>query len=461
MALGSLNVTHNFTGETGYIIAVLVKSTAPLTEIERVVYPAPHSQQTHLFEGLQPVWHLIRFWRSSDGVALDEEILTLAGNARSGAIYSVTRYEYVVDRGESDPGVWADPVQDDTGLRDTRLYNNVYWVEERGTGSLLTTEIIDRTDLGGGFDFVDANKKMESGGVYVVTVVERVDISGDSDSGSFIGEGVFILDEDQDYSNNLHSGKVLIADFSTTVGTLTIQNLLLVPDGEFTLQTHGGLQRNVVIQLDAGDTVNFRKQAVNKIILGEGEQIKIMFLDNVMYVLDPVTNHFRLGQRIWADFILQNTIAADGGLRVLADYPRADELIDLLLAGEVVNETTWQTSQVIDGITTYPNKGKWMREGLNFRPPDMRSMTIKGLSATDGTVTGGRYENQATLAHYHFIANDQDGGTPYLSTNHSTGGNLGYGFNGSNTVPDKYRTSSVGGSQNIVNNIGQYPLICI
>lgn len=460
MAIGSLNVTHNFTGETGYIIAVLVKSTAPLTEIERVVYPAPHSQQTYLFENLQPVWHLIRFWRSSDGVALDEEVLTLAGNARSGAIYSVSRYEYVVDRGESDPGVWADPVVNDIGIRDTRLLNGVYWVEERGTGSLLTDEIVDRSDEGGGFDFTEPLKVMNSGGVYIVTVIERQDIFGDSDSGSFMGEGVFILDEDQDYSNNLHSGKILIADFLTTVGTLTIPNLLLVPDGEFTLQTHGGLQRNVVIQLDVGDTVNFRKQAVNKIVLGEGEQIKIMFLDNVMYVLEFTTNHFRLGQRIWADMVLLNTIPADGVSRVIADYPRVEELLDSLPVGAVVNSVTWNTSSVdpVDGQTKYDNKGFWMREGLNFRPPDMRDKSVKAISATDGSIISGRYEHQRMLPHDHDLRGSfgyggyDGGGNTFFRIR-----NLTDGFD----AVSKVVSDAGSGTQQIVNNIGQYPLICI
>lgn len=459
--IGSLNVTHNFAGNAfNYVIMQLVKSTSPLAEIERVVYPAPYSQETYLFENLQPVWHLIRFWSSTDGVTLDTEVLTIAGNARSGALYPISTYEYVVGRGDSEPGVWADPVQDDIGIRDTRLLNAYYWVEERGTGSLLTTEIVDRSDDGGGFDFDVPGKVMNDGGVYIVRAIQRVDVAGDSgDSGDIDAGDVYILSDDEDYDSSTHNGKKIIADFSTTVGQLTIPNLALVPDGGFKLLTHTGLQRNVIIQLDAGDTVNFRKEAVNKIVLGEGEDIEILFLDGVMYVTDHNTNHFQLGKRFWGDIRDGiNTLLQDGTTYNQADYPRVVDMLDSLPAGAVVNYTTWNTSQVLDGVTRYPYKGFFARDdgAGTFRVPDIRTQTFKALSATDGSINAGRYENQEMLAHNHNLR----GG--FIYGGYDGGGNQFWRIR---NLTDPYSTDEVieenGGSDNIVNNIGLYPLICI
>lgn len=488
MANGFLNISHNFAGESQFIVVEWVRSTAQGTPVpgavtgtglgaqdgtiqSQVFYPSPHVNEQLQVTELPEVWFLVRFWRSSDGVAKDVLLLELAGNARTGALYPITRYEYVVDRGYDNTtpvvttGVWSDPVQNDPGLRDTRLFEQTYWVQERGTGDLLAAEITDRSDLGGGFDFNPLGSKvMESGAVYIVTVITRIDLEGDDSGAPSSGEGIIILTSDQDYNQLTMNGKTLLCDFPTDVGTLTIPNLSLLADGSFSIDTNLGDQRNVVIQLDAGDTVRFRGEDVNKIVLGETETIDFVIKDNVLYALKPITNHFRLGQRIWADMILENTLPCDGGSRVLADYPRVEQLLDALPVGAYVNDTVWNTSQVEpDGQTSYPNKGKWMREGLNFRPPDTRSKSNKGVSATDGSVISGGYEHQQLPSHYHFIANDQDGGSPYLSTQHSTGGNLGYVLNGSNTVPNEYRTSdsNIGGAINRVNSTLLFPLICI
>lgn len=478
MPNGFLNISHNFAGELNYIIVEWVKSTAQGTPVighvtgtglgaqndtdqTEVFYPAAHVNEQLQVINLPEVWMLVRFWRSSDGIAKDVLLLQLAGNARTGAIYPISRYEYRVDRGQGDPGVWSDPVQDDQGLRDTRLADQYYWVEKRGMGTYIEGELTDRSDDGGGFDFVDVDEYMESGQTYVVYVVTRIETSSD-DSGipDTDDSDIFILDTNQDYVPLTMGGRTLIADFSTTVGILTIPNLVTVADGKFRLQTHTGGQRNVIIQFDAGDTIEFRKNTVNKIILGEGEEIEILIKNNVATVLAHFTNHDNLGEEVNGYRLGLNRLPGDGGARLLADYPRVEELLDSLPATSVVNDTTWNTSSVAaDGQTVYLNKGKWMRDGANFRPPLLEGKVIKGVS--QATVTG-RYEHQEMMAHEHFIASPTDsGGLPYLSASHSTGGNLGYNFNGSTVAPTLFKTGPGGGVNNIVNNIGLYPLLHI
>lgn len=479
MPNGFLNLSHNFAGESQFIVAEWVKSTAQGTPVvghvtgapglgaqndtdqTQVFYPAPHVNEQLQIINLPEDWMLVRFWRSSDGTAKDVLLLELAGNARTGAVYPITRYEYVVDRGYNNTtpvvteGVWSDPVTNDTGIRDTRLLDKTYWVQERGTGDLLAAEITDRSDAGGGFDFVELLKVMNSGAVYIVYVLERIEANGDDSGISASNDDVYILNSNEDYDPVTMGGRTIIADFATTIGTLTIPNLAIVADSRFKIQTHTGTQRNLVIQLDVGDTVNFRKQAVNKIIMGEAEELEFLIKDNVMYCLSPSPNHDQLGKQIFAYMVLLNTLPGDGVSRVLADFPRVEELLDALPVTSVVNDTVWNTSSVAaDGQTVYVNKGKWMRDGANFRPPLIEGYVIKGVS--QATVSGRR-EHQELMAHDHDLRGSfsyggyDGGGNTFFRIR-----NLTDGFDTVSKV-----VSDTGGTQNIVNNIGLYPLLCI
>lgn len=486
MPNGFLNISHNFAGESNFIIVEWVRSTAQATPVvghvtgtnlgaqndtdaTEVSYPAPHNNEQLQVINLAEVWHVVRFWRSSDGTAKDVLLLIIAGDASTGATFPITRYEYVVGRGYNNTtpvvtdGIWSDPVDGATGLRDTRLHNQDFWVQERGTGDLLNAEITIRDDEGGGFDFNDPFKTFNEGGVYIVYVLHRID-AGD-DSGLVSDDDIYILNSSQGYNPVTMGGRTIIVDAATQVVTLTFGALSGIADGRFKVQTHTGTQRNAVLQLDAGETVDFRKQPVNKIVLGQGEEIEILIKDGVMYVLAHETNHENLGVVKWAYKQLLNALPADGSLLALANYPRVAELINSLPASSVVNEVTWQTITVqADGLNAAPNKGKWMNDGTNFRPPDLRRMTIKGLSALDGSVAAGRYQHQIVTAHEHYVGN-VDPGTgsgDYLVTFRSTGGNLGYSFNGTDVVPNQFKTKQIDGSiEGAVNNIGLYPMICI
>lgn len=486
MPNGVLNISHNFAGESGLIIVEWVRSTAQGTPVvghvtgtalgaqndtdqTEVFYPAPHNNEQLQVINLPEVWHLVRFWRSADGVSKDILLLLLAGDAHTGATFPINRYEYVVNRGYTNvfpvttDGIWEDPVENDVGIRDTRLYNTLFWVEERGTGSLLTSEIVVRDDQGGGFDFADPLKQMNDGAVYVVYAISTVE-TGD-DSGLVTEDDIYILDSNQGYNPVTMGGRTIIVDAPTEVVTLTFGLLSGVADSWFKIQTHTGTQRNAVLQLNAGNTADFRKQAVNKIVLGEGEDAEILIKDGVMYVRSHNTNHENLGAVKWAWKQLLNALKADGSLLALVNYPRVAELINSLPASSVVNEVTWQTLAVqADGLNAYVNKGKWMSDGTLFRPPDLQNKTLKALSALDGTVASGRYEHQRVGAHEHLLGNDDPGAGAgdHLVTIRTTGGNLGYAFNSTDEEPDQFKTKQIDGSiEQATNNIGLYPMICI
>jgi hypothetical protein len=488
--MSSLTISHNFSGETGFIIAKPVKSTAPLSDViciidgvaaqTRKVYPAPHSQRSMLIEGLDPVWYLIKFYRSVDGIALDEEILTLAGNALVDSLYPITKYEYVVNRGHDNttpvstgPEVWADPVEGDIGIRDERLAGQVYWIEERGTGQLRTDEITDRTDDGGGFDFeatlVAGGKVMNDGATYIATVIERVDAAPTSGTGSSDYNSIVILTADLDFDPNIHSGRVLVANWSSDLGVLTMPNLSLLPDCKFKLQTHGGTQSYATIQFDAGDAIEFRKSDMNALHLGSGEEIEIIIKDNAAYVGQYSGDYPFVGQRIWGDANTElNAVLRNGTQYTQASKPRLMQWIDeygVPTISEGTGAAQWGYSVVVDGETIFPNKGKFARDdvGGTIRVPDDRDRTMMALKNTDGSSDATR-QSQGSGS---FQKNT------FKSHTHRSKDGFGYGnYSGGSNPFSRYRDPSdpfqsaglieaTGDDKTRMDNTGMLPLLKI
>jgi signal peptidase I len=417
----SLPINHNFFGETGFIIMVPKKSTAPLADVSctidgvaaqtRKAYPAPHAQTSLLIENLDPVWYVIHFYRSADGTTLDEEILTVAGNALTGSVYQTTRYEYVVNRGYDNTApvatgseVWADPVTDDTGIRDERLLNQVYFVNRRGIGDLLSSEITDRSDVGGGWDFTDPGTTMNDGEVFIVTVINRVD-APPTTGGSDYNE-VVILSADIDFDPSLHNAKILIANWAADIGILTIPNLSLLPDCKFKLTTHGGTQSFVGIQFDTGDTIEFRKSDLNVLWIGSGEEMEIIFKDNVPYALYS-GDYDKVGQRIWGDSLTElNAVKRDGTQYLQSALPRLMQWIDEYSI-TTITETLWASSVNVtkpDGTTVavFPYKGFYARDdgAGKIRVPDDRDKSMRSLLSDSGdtkrvTQGAGSYQHDS------------------------------------------------------------------
>lgn len=486
--MGSLTGSHNFTGETNYIIMVPKKSTAPLSDVictidgvaaqTRKVYAAPHSQRSFLIEGLDPVWYIIKFYRSVGGVALDEEILTLAGNALTGALYPITKYEYVVNRGYDNTApvatgseVWADPSEGDTGIRDERLLNKTYWIEERGTGSLRTDEITDRSDAGGGFDFSAAliadGKVMNDGATYIATVIERVDAAPTSGGGSSDYNDIVILTADIDFDPTLHASRVLISNWASDIGTLTMPNLSLLPDCKFKLQTHGGTQSFAAIQFDAGDTIEFRKSDLNVLYLGSGEEIEIIIKDNVAYIGDYDGDYDKVGQRVWGDADTElNAVIRNGTQYTQASQPRLMQWIDeygIVTISEGTGATQWGYSTSLDGETIFPNKGKFARDdvGGTIRVPDDRDRTMIALKNTDGTTDSlrqaqgaGGFQKNTFKAHSHRLRGS------YGYGNYSGGGNTFWRSpNSAAPYEDVDLMEDTGGDKTRMDNTGMLPLL--
>lgn len=464
MPTGSLTISHNFAGETDFIIAVWKKSSVPLVEVGRQAYPAPHSQQSLLIEHLDPDWYFIKFYRSAGGVLLDQEILTLAGNARSGFTYPITRYEYIVDRGSGGVvvgEVWSDPVAGSIQLRDERLKDKEYWVEERGTGTFLRIETTDRSDVGGGFDLAVAGKTFETDGIYIVFVIEAVEITGETGGGSGGGyNDVVLLVEDQDFDIETMAGKLLVAQYPTTIGLLSMPSLATISDCKFKIQTHGNFQSYLKFQLDAEDMISFLAADYNVLYLGVGEVLEVLIKANQIYVLDYDGEYRRLGQRIWGDKLERNSVYRDGTQYDQSAQPRLMQFVDTLPGGSVVSEATWISSQVISGKTIYPNKGLFARDDVNgkIRVPDSRNKFIRALANVTGAVDAqrivnkpGGYQIDMVGPHTHSI---------HQGNSYTGGGGPGVVGRGANS-PNTFQSDANTGVEDRPENEGLLPLLII
>lgn len=470
MGTYNIDLTHNFTGETGYVIIVPRKTTAPLADVvctidgvtmqTRKVYPFPHVQESMVVEGLDPVIYFFKCYRSADGVALDEQINVIAVNARTGAMQVLTRYEYVVDRGNSEVDVWADPATGEKGIGDTRLAGQQYYIEERGTGSFLETEIVNRAL--GGFDFADPEKEMENGGVYFAYVAKNVTLPDSSSTSSVGAMEILQLVANTTYDPVVHSNKILQAASAGAVLTLTLPALATLSDASFWLDSNAGTQRNFVLQLNAAETARFLGQDRNKIVLGKADSVFCQIKGNVLLLSNYSGEAKKRGQKIYSDVLLLNTFWLAGtGPHNLIDFPGVQEIINALPGGSIITSLATWNNTITDGgptfnaLTKYPNRGKWLVPGDGtFYFPDARKQFLRGLDYTlvgenldavtvdahrDSQGPGG-FQKQALDEHWHPSGTE---GNPIAKFMRNFGTELVRAWSGGAGTSDKNSTTNV------------------
>lgn len=499
MAAGRIEIKHVFPGETDYIIWTLRKTSNLLTlvpatfydgttttpAVTKFVYAAPHPESIMLLTDIEPTMYLVTPYRSADGIALDEELpMQLAVDASSGAQFTTTKFEYVVNRGlgSAVPGeVWNDPVSDQNELRDERLNGKTYWIEERGTGIMGEDEITDRSDDGGGFDFATPDKVFEDSARYFAIVQNALDTAPSVSGGSDFND-IILISEDMGFDAGTMNGKVLVSAYAgaAKVVTVTMGNLATIADCKFRIQTHSGTQRYIAMQLDSGDVVSLIGiDTWNVLYFGKGEVVEVLIKSNVMYITSDVPGYDLLGQRVWGDKVEKNTLRRDGTLYNQADVPRLMQWIDTLGGGLVVTEAVWAgfTIDTLTGDTIYPYKSFFARDnvGGTIRVPDDRNKSIRSLLAdtgdTDRATQGpGGYQHYRTgMKAVKVGVRDGAGGS-------STGTLSGTGFsgqdnyssfiteNGSTQNHIRFNNASdayTGANETRSSNVGLIPLIRI
>lgn len=395
--MARIGLNSSLQGFTGQLIIRWVKASAPLAEIDRLgPFAFPYDAVDNL-TGLSPEVYIVQWWRSDDGTSLDQLIKDWAIDA---SIYNETTihtYQYVVDRGDGDSGVWADPVDLDTVLVDTRLdgaTKDELLVHEAGYGNHIDAEY----DLvpGGGIELLDG-KTFDSGVRWFITRTQTVaTTAGPSEGGGSQFAGVAILDADRDFytdpADNLYN-KLVIANWATTVGTVTFNAFALIPDNtHVTFQTESGQQNYLRLQFNPGDTVRFLNDDVNLIDLAKCEKISLFFFDGACYVTDYRGRALQRGQ-VLADYDTTratDTLAcllADEATGVLdsTDYPGLYAWLLTLPSGTIPLGSGLGQWGYDSGGGVYPNKRKF---GIDTGAGTFRVPHLAGVSIKIGSVPG-------------------------------------------------------------------------
>lgn len=414
--MAQIGINIVITGLTGKLIIRWKKPPSP-AEVGRNANPSTITfpvDQIYVIPNLAPVVYTVELWRSDDGIALDQLIKAWSIDASTSSEATITNFQYKVGRGFTNvtegtgPQVWADPENEDVALTDERLNGftkDQLMVHQAGYGNLLDSEY--NLLAGGGIELLDG-KTFDQDVAWFITVAETVAVPlpGDPSTAAMFA-GVEVVTANRDFfvssEDNLYN-KLVIANWAGSVGTITFPDLSLIPDDtHITFNTHGGSQKYLKLQFDAGDTVRFLNQLVNVIYVAKCQKISLYFHSGVCYVLDEPTNSLRRGT-VLSDYDATRDadtgafINADEATGVLSntDYPGLYAFA-AQLAGDAVCALGIGVGQwsYDSGGGVFPNKRKYGIEvgTLTFRVPH-----LSGVTAKHGN-TPGVYEADAVGAH--------------------------------------------------------------
>lgn len=449
-------------------------ASAPLAEVGRsAAFNFPYDAVYDIID-LFPAVYIVELWRSDDGVILDQLIRSWDIDASKSNAFKEITYEYVVDRGYDNTSpiatgsaVWADPVQDDKGIRDERLKDEQYWVGSRVTFRYRTDEIVDQSALGGGFDFTDPDFVMNHDDTYFVTVLNREDLPPGSGVTPDYAD-IKVVSATEDFDSTYYK-KICVAGFAGTIGTTNFPDFDLIPDTKVKFRAFTGSQRYWKLQFSSGDTVRFRGADRNVIYLAKDEYIELQWKSNVCYVVDYEGWYDEVGEYILSTKqALINCHLADSAESDIADYIR---LITELPAAMKVTYSDYDLFDVIVlGGTSknyYKNRGKFAVDTLagKFKWPDMREQSFRILKYYDATVDGkrltqgaGGMQAQEYVTHGHGINSTNSSASSSLTTDVVRGsltGTVGTRGGAAGSADDKTIKLS-GGTEQRVDNTGVY-----
>lgn len=457
MARIGLNISVS--GFSGQLLIRWVKASATGVQVGRsAAFAFPYDAVYNIL-GLDPIVYIVQLWRSADGVALTQLIKDWSIDASKVTVTNFVTYQYLTDRGWNNTtptvtdGVWADPVNLDTFISDTRLDGipqDDLQVVEAGFGPKLNSEY--SLYAGGGIELL-GGKTFDSGVAWFITASTIEEVPAPPGGGSNIYSDVQILSADRDVyiddSDNLYN-KLVIANWAGAVGELVFPDLALIPDGtHITFQTQGGSQNYLKLQFDAGDTVRFLNQNVNVIYLAKCEKISLYFFEGVCYVIDYDGRGEERGG-VWVDYDstrhtdLSNLILANESTGVLDgdDYPGIYAWLLTLPSGTVPLGTSVGQWSYDSGGGVYPNKRYYgIDTGAGtFRVPHLPGVVAK-LAAAAGT-----YEADAVGPLTGLDVRDGTGGS-------STGTLLNTGFSGQDS-PSSWLANGAAGAEKYIRTTG-------
>lgn len=467
--MAKIFIKYDFTSIVSpYIILVCTEHSAPLAEISRIVLASGSYDGGSTFIDLNPVQHRIRYYNSTDGVALGSLIGGLSIDA---TIYNEPGAEIItfeVGAGRGAPHY--DPAIGTKIYSNPNMDGNVFTVSQEGYGLLNPDDaVINPKDYapytGGGFEFTTA-KEFQEGERYIVVNFLVVSVAAATviarpfqDLVSFNANFTFGVS---------HYNTFFITDFSSSTGTVTFPAHASVAN--FTrakFSTHGGSQNYLILQFNGAETVKYFNQNVNKIYLAPGEEIELQWKGGVAYVVDYKGNYLLRGKLIasYENLSSRPFLYAhfDTGVLDKADYPALYAYIESLPVGVAVTLSTWNNTAVVNGKTKFVNRARWGIDTISetFRVPAPQNLGIRFLKGDVSADTervndiSGGYQDDMYPAHTHtwFRPRTDTIGTQYEANRMRSDNSRGL------WTGDSQNTGSSGGVESRMENLGQIPLI--
>lgn len=413
----------------------------------------PHSSgKISMITNLRPVAHILKFFQSTNGVALETPIGNpWAIDAGKQQNVSIEFFHYTVDGGEV-----SDPASGQNILNDARLKNETFQVFHAVNGLRNPDTYTVLED--GGIQLPDG-EIFEPGDKWSTMVYRTIE----TDTPQTADATLIPIHEvtDSEAFGVEYYNKQNIAAFETEIGTTTFPTFSGIINQETTFSTYGAEAPFQFwnLQFAPGDTIRFMGKARNVITLGREEKIKIQWMNGVGYVVDEGTDYKKVGQRIWGDRKEINTIFRDGTEYSPEQQPRLFDWIQSLPPDQVVDYTTWNSNKSLFAYNELTGK---------FRVPDDRNKFIRALKTLDGSadadrpknIPGGFQDDAVDLSGVGIEIRDGKGGS-------STNTIVGTGFSGMDSYREwvdgsnqiRFTGSNVTTNGTRPENFGMYPLL--
>jgi hypothetical protein len=436
------------------MIAVIYKTTAPAAEIDRLPIPYPHDNPVNLsFPNVVPGTYIVKIHETPGGGVLGNLHHDFWTDASLSKLYAYTVKTFQVGLGRGTP--YYDPADQDTDYINPDLNGLDYTVFKPGYGPLDWNANIT-TYVGGGFSYTDG-QKFSQDEIYTL-LVNNLLLQPVSQTGVGYPDDVIALSTDTAFGTT-HYNKLLVADTSAQILTISISSLGSIPDGTIfgvNTQKHNSALRYLVVQLPVGKVCTVKGVLRNAVYMGRSEEITFIKKGDYLYIINWDGDYRRLGEKVFSDGIApENSILCDGQWYAKADYPRLfNWYVDNLPSGEWV-------SGADDSTPAGDDIRKWVVGTSKFRAPDHRNMHYRikdGSRATNSYQAdevgpadvkttawtgGGLGHNSLNNDSVGFLATHGDGGT--INSDSASGTNR----NTARTV--KFSTISVNGETRVKN----------
>lgn len=358
------------------------------------------------------------------------------------------------------------------------LVGKSFYVVQRGIGQLLATrniEIIDNLD---GSYSLTGDSTFNPGDTYIIKIRAQYVVNPAGSQSISIYKDIVLITANTTLTS-ADFGKILIVDGATPVITLQLPVIAdIIEKLSIWIESVGTTHINVVVKAAIGETITATGTASNTFILSKAVKAEIIKVGSTLFGFTNDNDIKQRGQIEWGYSVGLNRLWANGTEYLVANYPGLKKAMDAMQTGTVVTYALWNSSQTItyaedDIETIYPYKGFFALsdDGLNFKVPDLRNLSVRALRYSDSTTDdtritqgAGGYQLQSIRKHNHNINTSNSGGSSSDTTDpvrSSLEGTINTrGGEGSDKTISQY-IDPAGSIETRATNIGLIPLIII